>query len=66
MSKYKSAIHIKPSREGSLHEWAGIPEDKPIPMAKKEEAAHSKDPRIAKKGQFAENAAGWSHYRKKG
>lgn len=65
MSKY-TPIKIKPSREGSLHEWAGVPEDKPIPMAKKEQAAHSKDPRIAKKGQFAVNATEFSHYRKKG
>jgi hypothetical protein len=46
---------IKPSHRGLLHEKLGVPQGEPIPLAKKEAAAHSSDPTLRKEGQFALN-----------
>jgi len=46
---------IKPSHVGKLHRALGIPEGKPIPWAQKVKAANSKNPKMAKMGQFAVN-----------
>jgi hypothetical protein len=46
---------------GALHRHFGIPEDQPIPMAKKEEAANSSNPHVAAMGRMAKAMAGWKH-----
>lgn len=46
---------IKPSHQGKLHRALGIPEGKKIPWAAKVKAANSKNPEMAKMGQFAVN-----------
>lgn len=48
-------VHIKPSHRGRLHRDLGIPEGKPIPMAKKLAAKKSPNPRIRKEANFAVN-----------
>lgn len=48
-------IHIKPSHRGLLHKELGVPLGKPIPKAKIEKAAHSKNPAERKRAVFAEN-----------
>lgn len=48
-------VHIKPSHRGRLHRDLGVPEGEKIPMAKKEAAKHSKNPRIRKEANFAVN-----------
>jgi hypothetical protein len=50
---------------GGLHRHLGIPEDKPIPMAKKQEAANSDDPHVAKMGHMAVAMHSWKHGKKK-
>lgn len=40
---------------GSLHTATGTPQGKKIPMAKVEAKAHSDDPKMRKKAQFALN-----------
>ena len=50
---------------GGLHRHFGIPEDKPIPMAKKQEAANSDDPHVAKMGHLAVSMHSWKHGSKK-
>lgn len=61
----KSGIHIKSSKEGSLHKAMGISEDKKIPESKlKSEVASAKrSGNVAeeKKAVFAENARHWHH-----
>lgn len=47
---------------GALHRHFGIPEDKPIPMEKKEEAANSDNPHVAAMGRMAVAMHGWSHH----
>lgn len=49
---------------GALHRHFGIPEDQPIPEAKKEEAAHSENPHVAAMGRMAKAMAGWKHGKK--
>ena len=49
---------------GGLHRHFGIPEDKPIPMAKKQEAANSDDPHVAKMGHMAVAMHSWKHGKK--
>ena len=49
---------------GGLHRHFGIPEDKPIPMAKKQEAANSDDPHVAKMGHLAVAMHSWKHGKK--
>lgn len=56
----RKSININPHHE-SLHSVLGIPEGQPIPYAQKVKAAHSSNPRIAKKGQFAVNATKFKH-----
>ena len=46
---------------GALHRHFGIPEDQPIPMAKKEEAANSSNKHVAAMGRMAKAMAGWKH-----
>ena len=46
---------------GGLHRHFGIPEGKPIPMAKKQEAANSDDPHVAKMGHLAVAMHSWKH-----
>lgn len=55
----KSGIHIKASRKGSLHKALGVPKGKKISEKKLEKAEHSKNPKLRKKAQFAENAKKW-------
>lgn len=54
-------IRIKPSRKGSLHKALGVPKGKKISEKKLEKAEHSKNPKLRKKAQFAENAKKWKH-----
>jgi hypothetical protein len=49
---------------GALHRHFGIPEDQPIPMAKKQEAANSDNPHIAKEGHLAVAMHLWKHGKK--
>ena len=49
---------------GGLHRHFGIPEDKPIPMAKKQEAANSDDPHVAKMWHMAVAMHSWKHGKK--
>jgi hypothetical protein len=56
-----SGIHIKPSKVGTLHTALGVPQDKPIPAAKLNQALHSKSAAIRKKANFAKNAKKFKH-----
>ena len=49
---------------GGLHRHLGIDEDKPIPMAKKQEAANSSNPHVAAMGRMAVAMHGWNHKKK--
>ena len=44
---------------GALHRHFNIPEGQPIPMEKKEEAAHSDNPHVAAMGRLAVAMHGW-------
>ena len=55
------AIHINPANRGKLHEALGVSKDKKIPEAKLEKAAHSNNPALRKRAQFALNARKWHH-----
>lgn len=57
----KSGINIKPSHKGRLHEKLGVPQGKPIPAAKLNQALHSKSAAERKEANFAKNAKGFSH-----
>ena len=46
---------------GALHRHFGIPEDQPIPMEKKEEAAASPNKHVSAMGRMAKAMAGWKH-----
>ncbi len=46
---------------GALHRHFGIPEDQPIPMEKKHEAANSSNPHVAAMGRMAVAMHGWKH-----
>jgi hypothetical protein len=46
---------------GALHRHFGIPEDQPIPMEKKQEAANSDNPHTSAMGHLALSMAHWSH-----
>ncbi len=54
-------IAIKPSHRGLLHRSLGIAMRHKIPAAALEKAAHSKDPAMRKRAQFALNAKKWKH-----
>ena len=49
---------------GALHRHLGIPEDQPIPMEKKQEAANSDNPHVAAMGRLAVAMHGWRHGKK--
>jgi len=55
------AIHIKKSHEGLLHKDLHVPQGQKIPASKLQAAEHSKDPKIRRRAQFAENAKHWNH-----
>lgn len=62
MSKGKgNPIHLNPAHKGMLHRDLGVPQGQPIPAAKLEAATHSKNPAVAKRAQFAENAKHFDH-----
>ena len=45
--------------KGGLHDVLGIPHDQPIPLAKKEEAAHSSNKHTSAMGRLAVSMHGW-------
>lgn len=57
------AINIK--RPGLLHTKLGIPQGHKIPMAKLQAAKHSSSPSLRKEANFAINARGFNHLRKR-
>jgi len=66
-SEEKAHFHRAMSHlhHGALHKHFGIPEDQPIPLEKKEEAAHSDNPHVAAMGRMAVAMHGWRHPGKK-
>jgi hypothetical protein len=46
---------IKKSHKGMLHKALGIPEEKPIPMSRLQEAKNSKDSHVRRMANFAIN-----------
>jgi hypothetical protein len=56
--------HMSHIKHGALHRHFGIPEDEPIPMEKKQEAANSSNPHVAAMGRMAVAMAGWHHGKK--
>lgn len=55
-------IHIKPSKEGSLHAALGIPQGKKIPASLiSKRLAGSPSEAMRKKLQFAQNARHFNH-----
>lgn len=56
----KPKIHIKKSKQGSLHRALGIPEGNKIP-GKLLEINPGDSPEIKKKKIFAKNARKWKH-----
>ena len=62
MAKGKNPIHLNPAHKGKLHRALGIPEDKPIPAKRLEEASHSENPDVRKMVGFAKAAKHWSHH----
>lgn len=57
----KSPIHIKPENRGKLHQTAGVPEGKKIPVSKLEELKNSPNPATRKRANFALNARHFNH-----
>jgi len=49
---------------GALHRHFNIPEDQPIPMEKKQEAANSENPHTAAMGRMAVAMSHWNHGKK--
>ena len=47
--------------QGALHRALGIPEDRPIPRSKLEQAKRSKDPQIRRMAHLAETLKGLNH-----
>jgi hypothetical protein len=47
--------------QGALHRALGIPEDKPIPESKLEQAQRSRDPHIRRMAHLAETLTGLNH-----
>ena len=66
-SEEKAQFHRAMSHlnAGGLYRHFGIPESQGIPMAKKQEAANSSDPHVAKMGHLAVAMHSWSHKGKK-
>lgn len=57
-----SGIHIKKSKEGSLHSALGIKPNALIPTSRLKSAmAGNPSPALKKKIVFAENARKWNH-----
>lgn len=54
------ALHLK-LKKGALHRDLGIKKGKKIPLARERAAAHSKNPKLRKRAQFALNARKWKH-----
>lgn len=52
--------------KGALHRHFGIPEGEPIPTAKKQEAANSDNPHVAKMGHMALAMENWHKGKSKG
>lgn len=61
MAQKKQTIHIKKSKEGSLHTALGVPQGQKIPASKLAAAKNSKSPALRKKANFAINAKKFSH-----
>lgn len=55
-----SGIHIKKSKEGSLHTALGVPQGQKIP-AQDLSVKPGDSPALVKKKTFAKNAKGWNH-----
>jgi len=55
---HRAMAHL---HKGGLHDVLGIPHDQPIPLAKKEEAAHSSNKHTSAMGRLAVSMHGWSH-----
>jgi hypothetical protein len=55
---HKALTHL---RKGGLHRALSIPEGKPIPKEKLEQAMHSKDDHIKHMAMFAHTMEGWNH-----
>lgn len=60
----RKPIHIKKSREGSLHAAIGVPTNTKIPERKLLAAKNSKSPSLRKKATFAMNARSWNKGKK--
>lgn len=62
-AKEKAHFHRAMSKihEGGLHESLGISKSKTIPMSKKIEASHSKNPHKAAMGRLAIAMSKWKH-----
>jgi hypothetical protein len=58
VSLYRSMHHL---RKGGLHRALGIPEDKPIPAERLEEARNSKNSHVAHMANFAHTMGGFKH-----
>lgn len=57
-----SGIHIKKSKQGSLHSALGIKPNALIPTSRiNSELAGNPSPALKKKLVFAKNARGWNH-----
>lgn len=50
---------LKHLNEGGLHRALHVPEDKPIPQDKLEEAKNSKNPHVQHMANFASTMEGW-------
>lgn len=55
-----SGIHIEQSKQGSLHDALGVPQDQKIPVSKLQ-SQPGDSAALAKKKNFARNARGWGH-----
>lgn len=55
----RSMSHL---HQGALHRHLGIAEGQPIPLEKKEEAAHSDNKHVAAMGRMALAMHGWSKH----
>lgn len=61
-ARKKSGIHIKESKQGSLHSALGIPQSKGIPIGTiNSRLAGNPSEAMRKKLQFAKNARSWGH-----
>lgn len=49
------------SRPGALHKSLGVPEGEKIPVKKLEKAAHSDNPKLAKRARLAETLKSFHH-----